>query len=112
VETQLGAVLSNLRRGSGTSFHRQATRDGGDPLTVRCGGDCGSTSPVKCGKENEIEDLEFPGGGAYCSPAWSKLEEDEGATPASAYVVTKTGGEEPRGQADKHLAQASGPPVQ
>jgi hypothetical protein len=55
---------------------------------------------------------ESSGGGAYSSPAWSELEEDEGATPSSVIVVTETKDEEAHGQTDRHLAQSSSPTAQ
>jgi hypothetical protein len=43
------------------------------------------------GKEEEIVAPESPGKGGLGSPAWSELEEDEGATPALVNVETETG---------------------
>jgi hypothetical protein len=45
-------------------------------------------------KEDKIAGLESLGGGVHGLPVWFELEEDEGATPASANVVTEPRGEE------------------
>jgi hypothetical protein len=68
--------------------------------------------PLTVGKENKIVAPESQSGGAYSSPTWSELEEDEGVTLASTNVVADAGCEEAQGQADKRLAQASGPSAQ
>jgi hypothetical protein len=68
--------------------------------------------PLGAGKEDGIVAPESPGGGVHGSLTWSELEEDEGATPASANVVTETRGKEAQTQADKCLTQAGGPPAQ
>jgi hypothetical protein len=50
--------------------------------------------PSGAGKENEITAPKSPARGAYDSPAWSRLEENEGATLSSTNMVTETEGEE------------------
>jgi hypothetical protein len=49
--------------------------------------------PSSSGKEVEIAAPECSGGGAHGSPAWSKLEDDEGAAPVSRIVGIEPGGE-------------------
>jgi hypothetical protein len=68
--------------------------------------------PPSCARmKDEIVATKYPGGGAHGSPAWSELEEDEGAMLVSAIEGTEPGGEEAQAQADKSLTQASGPPA-
>jgi hypothetical protein len=67
--------------------------------------------PSSAGKENEIAAPESPSGRVHGLPAWSELEENEGATPVSANVVAEPGGKEAQTQADKSLTQMSGLPA-
>jgi hypothetical protein len=48
--------------------------------------------PSSMGKKDEITTLESLGGGVHGSPAWSELEEDEGAMLATTNVVAEPGG--------------------
>jgi hypothetical protein len=52
-----------------------------------------ATPPSCMGKVDEVVAPESPGGGVHDSPAWSELEEDEGAALMFADVVTETGDE-------------------